>query len=86
MLRKTNSKIERFINIFCRCVVGSLTEEGPTDLAEELGRNEAVQTDENLPSDEDAENWETWMPDPVNAEPGNVYNYTGFFLKKPSKL
>lgn len=52
-------------------MVGSLTEEGPTDLAEELGRNEAVQTDENLPSDEDAENWETWMPDPVNAEPSN---------------
>lgn len=59
--------------VYClcyRCVVGSLTEEGPNELAEELGRNEAVQDDDSTPSDEDAENWENWMPDPVNTEPG----------------
>lgn len=54
---------------FSRCVVGSLTEEGPNDLAEELVRNEAIQIDENVIPDEDPENWENWMPDPVDADP-----------------
>ncbi|KAG5876105.1 hypothetical protein JTB14_013685 [Gonioctena quinquepunctata] len=52
-----------------RCVVSSLTEEGPNDLAEELVRGEAVQVDENTPLDEDTENWETWVPDPIDAAP-----------------
>ncbi|CAH1119635.1 unnamed protein product [Phaedon cochleariae] len=52
-----------------RCVVSSLTEEGPNDLAEELVRGEAVQVDENTPVDEDTENWETWVPDPIDAVP-----------------
>ncbi|XP_018567673.1 anaphase-promoting complex subunit 2 isoform X1 [Anoplophora glabripennis] len=52
-----------------RCVVSSLTEEGPNDLAEELVRGEAVQVDENTPVDEDSENWETWVPDPVDTAP-----------------
>lgn len=58
------------IQIICfRCVVNSLTEEGPSDLAEELVRGEAVQVDENTPADEDNENWETWVPDPVESTP-----------------
>nr|XP_023028180.1 anaphase-promoting complex subunit 2 [Leptinotarsa decemlineata] len=55
-----------------RCVVSSLTEEGPNDLAEELVRGEAVQVDENAPSDEDTANWETWVPDPVDAAPSKT--------------
>lgn len=55
-----------------RCVVSSLTEEGSNDLAEELARGEEVQVDENSPSDEDAENWETWTPDPVDTVPGKL--------------
>lgn len=48
----------------------SLTEEGPNDLAEELVRGEAVVVDENAPvSDDGGENWETWMPDPIDAVP-----------------
>ncbi|XP_030745071.1 anaphase-promoting complex subunit 2 [Sitophilus oryzae] len=50
-----------------RCVVSSLTEEGPSDLAEELNRGEPV--DENTPIDDEDENWETWVPDPVDAAP-----------------
>ncbi|KAF7266110.1 hypothetical protein GWI33_020535 [Rhynchophorus ferrugineus] len=50
-----------------RCVVSSLTEEGPNDLAEELNRGEPV--DENAPVDDEDENWETWVPDPVDALP-----------------
>lgn len=52
-----------------RCVVASLTEEGPNDLADELVRNEAIQIDVNTASDEDADNWANWMPDPVDADP-----------------
>lgn len=46
-----------------------MTEEGPNDLAEELVRGEAVQVDENTPIDEDNENWEEWVPDPVDTVP-----------------
>ncbi|XP_066148403.1 anaphase-promoting complex subunit 2 [Euwallacea fornicatus] len=50
-----------------RCVVSSLTEEGPNDLAEELNRSEPV--DENMPINDEDENWESWTPDPVDAIP-----------------
>ncbi|XP_060520265.1 anaphase-promoting complex subunit 2 [Cylas formicarius] len=50
-----------------RCVVSSLTEEGPNDLAEELNREEAVLINENVLLDEDSDNWEMWMPDPIDA-------------------
>lgn len=52
-----------------RCVVTSLTEDGPSDLAEELSRGEALQLDDLTPSEEDTKNWESWNPDPVDADP-----------------
>lgn len=52
-----------------RCVVTSLTEEGPSDLAEELSRGEALQLDDLTPSEDDTKNWESWNPDPVDADP-----------------
>ncbi|CAG9840451.1 unnamed protein product [Diabrotica balteata] len=55
-----------------RCVVTSLTEDGPNDLAEELVRGEAVQVDENTPLDEDNEDWETWVPDPIDTVPNRI--------------
>ncbi|KAJ4430988.1 hypothetical protein ANN_19581, partial [Periplaneta americana] len=55
-----------------RCVVSSLTEEGPSELADELVRGEALQLDECTPSDEDMTNWETWNPDPVDADPSKT--------------
>ncbi|KAF5276524.1 hypothetical protein FQA39_LY06593 [Lamprigera yunnana] len=57
-----------------RCVVSSLTEEGPNDLAEELVKGDAVHVDENVSSDEESENWETWMPDPVDVDPNKSSN------------
>lgn len=59
------------MNVF-RCVVSSLTEEGPNDLADELVRNEAIQVDEVTAFDEDTDNWEKWMPDPIDAEPSKL--------------
>lgn len=72
-----------------RCVVSSLTEEGPNDLAEELVRGEAVQVNENTPIDEDDENWDTWIPDPVDAIPSMLkekplhvnLNYKWYFYR-----
>lgn len=55
-----------------RCVVTSLTEEGPSDLAEELSRGEALQLDDLTPSEEDTKNWESWNPDPVDADPSKT--------------
>ncbi|GLV33864.1 morula [Carabus blaptoides fortunei] len=53
-----------------RSVVGSLTEEGLSDLADELVKGEALHLDENAPEEEDdATDWETWTPDPVDVEP-----------------
>lgn len=60
-------------------MVSSLTEEGPNDLAEELVRGEAVQVDENTPVDEDGENWETWVPDPIDAVPSKILPFTPLF-------
>ncbi|KAF2885750.1 hypothetical protein ILUMI_20423 [Ignelater luminosus] len=57
-----------------RCVVSSLTEEGPNDLAEELVKGDAVHVDENTPSDEESENWESWVPDPVDVDPRKLSN------------
>lgn len=54
-----------------RCVVSSLTEEGPNDLAEELVRGEAVQVDDNAFLDEGIEDWQTWTPDAVDGITGN---------------
>uniref|UniRef100_A0A8D8R059 Anaphase-promoting complex subunit 2 n=1 Tax=Cacopsylla melanoneura TaxID=428564 RepID=A0A8D8R059_9HEMI len=52
-----------------RCVVHSLTEEGPTDLAEELVSGSAtVQTSEDA---DDIADWEHWLPDPVDADPSS---------------
>lgn len=49
-----------------RCVITALTEEGPTDLAEELAKSEATKEETKIAKD-DMTNWETWMPDPVDA-------------------
>ncbi|XP_046390821.1 anaphase-promoting complex subunit 2 [Ischnura elegans] len=61
-----------------RCVVSSLTEEGPCDLTEELaraggdeGRLRLLSFENEVgPSDDETDaNWETWEPDPVEADP-----------------
>lgn len=45
--------------------MSSLTDEGPNDLAEELVRGEALQTDESG-IDEGTDDWQTWTPAPVD--------------------
>uniref|UniRef100_A0A1B0D9E0 Anaphase-promoting complex subunit 2 n=1 Tax=Phlebotomus papatasi TaxID=29031 RepID=A0A1B0D9E0_PHLPP len=54
-----------------RCVVTGLIEDGPTDLAEELAKSEALK-EEGVAVVDDLTNWESWNPDPVDANPSKV--------------
>ncbi|XP_067629026.1 anaphase-promoting complex subunit 2 isoform X2 [Eurosta solidaginis] len=54
-LRKRSDTVRR--------VVTGLTEEGPTDLTEELAKGEALKENEKLDVNEELNNWENWLPD-----------------------
>ncbi|XP_076619947.1 anaphase promoting complex subunit morula [Colletes latitarsis] len=51
-----------------RCVVSDLLDDSPSDLADELVKGESLQLDD-CSGDEENENWDKWMPDPVDADP-----------------
>lgn len=55
-----------------RCVVTALTEEGPTDLGEELAKSETL-AEETASNNDEMANWESWTPDPIDANPSNVF-------------
>ncbi|XP_032682669.1 anaphase-promoting complex subunit 2 isoform X2 [Odontomachus brunneus] len=52
-----------------RSVVNSLLDDSPSELADELAKGECLQLDDGSVDDE-TEDWEKWMPDPVDADPG----------------
>lgn len=67
-------------NLFFRCylrsredtvrsVVNSLLDDSPSELADELVKGECLQLDDGS-ADDETEDWEKWMPDPVDADPG----------------
>lgn len=45
-----------------RCVVTSLIEETPSDLAEELARSEAIKAEETERNQDEMNNWQSWNP------------------------
>ncbi|XP_048265921.1 anaphase-promoting complex subunit 2 isoform X2 [Bombus terrestris] len=51
-----------------RCVVSDLLDDSPSDLADELIKGESLQLDDGS-GDEENEDWDKWMPDPVDADP-----------------
>lgn len=59
--------------------MSSLTEDGPNDLAEELVRGEVLSVNENGSPEEEPENWESWMPDPVDVDPSKCIHAFFFF-------
>lgn len=59
-LRKRNDTV--------RCVVTSLTEEGPTDLSEELAKGENTKDAVVSKTTDDLTDWENWQPDPFGLE------------------
>lgn len=52
-----------------RSVVNSLLDDSPSELADELVKGECLQLDDGS-ADDETEDWEKWMPDPVDADPG----------------
>ncbi|XP_055387072.1 anaphase-promoting complex subunit 2 [Condylostylus longicornis] len=60
-LRRRNDTVRR--------VVTGLTEEGPTDLAEELAKSETLKENVDVNGKDEMVNWEMWQPDPVDANP-----------------
>lgn len=57
-----------------RCVVSSLTEDSPTYLAEELAQTKVFA--ENAANNVD--DWDTWMPDPIDASTSNQADLSTF--------
>lgn len=55
-----------------RCVVSGLLDDSPSDLADELVKGESLQLDDGS-ADEENEDWEKWVPDPVDADPGKLF-------------
>nr|XP_006818421.1 PREDICTED: anaphase-promoting complex subunit 2-like [Saccoglossus kowalevskii] len=55
-----------------RCIVSSLTDDGSSELADELVKGEPLLMDENYYSDEENGDPETWQPDPIDADPAKT--------------
>lgn len=54
-------------------MVTSLTEEGAADLSEELsGCKKITLCDVVATVEDDMENWENWVPDPIEVVPGII--------------
>ncbi|XP_076306794.1 anaphase promoting complex subunit morula [Tachypleus tridentatus] len=52
-----------------RCIVSSLTDDGCGELASELMKGAPLLLDDNYQADEESVNWESWQPDPSDADP-----------------
>ncbi|XP_061183897.1 anaphase-promoting complex subunit 2-like [Saccostrea echinata] len=51
-----------------RQIVSNLTDDGSNELLEELQKGQPL-LDDGCSSDDELEDWENWMPDPVDADP-----------------
>ncbi|XP_030370351.1 anaphase-promoting complex subunit 2 [Scaptodrosophila lebanonensis] len=71
-LRKRNDTVRR--------VVTGLTEEGPTDLSEELAKGESVKDGKDNTTDE-LSNWENWEPDPFGIDPNILRNTSSKIMR-----
>lgn len=67
-----------------RSVVNSLLDDSPSELADELVKGECLQLDDGS-ADEENEDWEKWMPDPVDADPGKSHNFLLQFASNAEK-
>ena len=52
--------------------MSSLTDDSSSELLEELMKAQPL-LDEATQSDNEDEDWEKWMPDPVDADPGTSH-------------
>ena len=57
-----------------RCIVSSLTEDSNSDLMDELIKGQPLSLDESYRIDStQTDAWKMWTPDPVDADPGNIF-------------
>ena len=56
-----------------RCIVSSLTDNESNELMDELLKGAPQPIDDRVESDDETESWETWQPDPVDANPGEEW-------------
>lgn len=68
-----------------RSVVNSLLDDSPSELADELVKGECLQLDDGS-VDEETEDWEKWMPDPVDADPSKSRNFLLYFASNVKKF
>ena len=52
-----------------RRIVSDLTGDSGNELSEELVKGQPLVLDNSYHSDEDAGHWESWQPDPIDADP-----------------
>ncbi|XP_076453676.1 anaphase-promoting complex subunit 2-like [Babylonia areolata] len=52
-----------------RCIVAGLTDTESNELVDELLRGAPQHVDERIDSEDETDNWESWQPDPVDANP-----------------
>ncbi|XP_059088575.1 anaphase-promoting complex subunit 2-like [Tigriopus californicus] len=50
-----------------RCIVQSLIDDSSSELADELKKNEGLSLDDSFYEEQDMDNWESWVPDPIDA-------------------
>ncbi|KAJ8300297.1 hypothetical protein KUTeg_021816, partial [Tegillarca granosa] len=55
-----------------RCIVSNLTDDGSNELLDELVKGQPLLLDEGSQNDDEIEDWEKWMPDPVDADPSTT--------------
>ncbi|XP_033732322.1 anaphase-promoting complex subunit 2-like [Pecten maximus] len=55
-----------------RCIVSNLTDDGSNELLDELIKGQPLLLDEGCHSDDEDEDWEKWIPDPVDADPSTT--------------
>ena len=55
-----------------RRIVSDLTGDSGNELSDELEKGHPLVLDDSYHSDEGGNNWESWQPDPVDADPSKL--------------
>lgn len=55
-----------------RQIVCNLTDDGSNELLDELQKGQPL-LDDGCSSDDELDDWENWMPDPVDADPSKTH-------------
>jgi len=51
-----------------KCIINSLIDDGPSELAEELAKGDKSSLCDTSFNEEDLDGWQEWVPDPIDAD------------------